>query len=136
MSTEARKRRGWAAGLLVGLAALGGLTPEVAVAQHMGSVLGGSLMDEIQGYYGTSRRVARRTSRRTSRRHAGYGVGYGVGYGAYGAAVVGVPVGVSYITTLPTGCAATTVNGITYQQCGAVRYRPYYQGENLVYVEE
>ncbi|NMO13393.1 hypothetical protein HPC49_19005 [Pyxidicoccus fallax] len=132
MSTEARGVRRRGAGMLLGLFFLGGLLPEAAMAQHVGSMLGGALQDEIKGQYGTSRRVARRTSRRTSRRHA---AAYGGGYG-YGAAVVAAPVGVSYITTLPAGCVASVVGSITYQQCGAVRYRPYYQGDTLVYVED
>ena len=139
MRTEARRVRRRAAGMLLGLFLLGGLLPETAMAHQFGPLLGGALQDELKGQYGTSRRVARRTSRRTSRRHSGYGLagGYGAyGYGAYGAAVVSMPVGVNYVTTLPAGCAATVVGSVTYQQCGAARYRPYYQGDTLVYVEE
>lgn len=55
--------------------------------------------------------VARRTTRRTVRRTA-----YATGAG--------------YITALPAGC---TLAGNIYT-CGAVRYQPYYDGPNLVYV--
>lgn len=137
MRRETRRVRWWAGGILLGLSVLGGMLPEMAVAQYYGSFLGKTLSDEIMAQYGTSRRVARRTSRRTSRRHAGYGYGgYYGGYGAYGAAVMAAPVGVNYITTLPAGCTTTVVGSTTYQQCGSVRYRPYYQGETLVYVVE
>jgi hypothetical protein len=138
MRQEARRVRPRAAGMLLGLFILGGgLLPEVALAESSGLFLGEQLTDELMGQYGTSRRVARRTSRRTSARHSG---GYGA-YGAYGAgaataAVVGLPVGVNYITTLPAGCSSVSANGVTYQQCGSARYRPYYEGETLVYVEE
>lgn len=81
--------------------------------------------------YGTERRVARRTSRRTSRRQEAIHDA-----GSTNVAVVAVPTSARYVTALPAGCAATTVGAITYQQCGAVRYRPYYQGEKLVYVVE
>ncbi|RKG97036.1 hypothetical protein D7V97_34820 [Corallococcus sp. CA053C] len=97
--------------MLLGLFVMGGLLPE-ALAQ-----------------YGTSRRVARRTSRRTSYRHDAYS-------GGTSAAVVAVPVGAATVTALPAGCMAAPVGGITYQQCGSVRYRPYYQGESLVYAVE
>ncbi|WP_147451255.1 hypothetical protein [Corallococcus llansteffanensis] len=112
MRMLARGSRQRAAGMLLGLFVMGGLLPE-ALAQ-----------------YGTSRRVARRTSRRTATRHdAMYG-------GATSAAVVAVPTGAATVTALPAGCMAAPVGGITYQQCGSVRYRPYYQGESLVYAVE
>ena len=38
------------------------------------------------------------------------------------------------VTTLPDGCYSTIVNGVNYQKCGGVYYRPAYQGNNLVYV--
>ena len=50
--------------------------------------------------------------------------------------MVAEPVGAQTITALPAGCVASTVSGIAYQQCGGVRYRPYYQGDSLVYVAE
>ena len=62
--------------------------------------------------------VARRTTRRAYRRGAYYG--YHGGY-AYPSATV--------ITTLPAGCGF--VNGLYV--CGTARYRPYYDGPNLVY---
>jgi hypothetical protein len=38
------------------------------------------------------------------------------------------------VTTLPTGCTTIIVNGISYQQCGTVYYRPEYRGGTVVYV--
>ncbi|WP_375758442.1 hypothetical protein [Corallococcus exercitus] len=112
MRMLARKSRQRAAAMLMGLFFLGELLPDVALA-----------------YYGTSRRVARRTSRRTAARQDAM-------YGGTNTAVVAVPAGAQTVTALPAGCAATVAGGITYQQCGGVRYRPYYQGESLVYVVE
>jgi hypothetical protein len=65
--------------------------------------------------------VARRTARRTTRRSLYYGGGY-YGGGAYG-------YGVGAITALPAGCGF----GAGIYTCGAVRYRPYYQGTTVVY---
>lgn len=137
MRTDTRKSRRWAGATLLGLLGLGGLLPETALALEAGALPADLAPQITLAQYGTSRRVARRTSRRTASRQAAYG-GYGYGAAAVGVgvAVAPLPVGVHYVATLPTGCAATTVNGITYQQCGAVRYRPYYQGETLVYVKE
>jgi hypothetical protein len=116
------------------LAALG-LMPEPAptlpILSRVTEPLGLSTAAHAQ--YGTSRRVARRTSRRTSRRHSGYAYGAGV---AYGAAIATVPIGVSYVTTLPGGCVGAAYGAVTYQRCGSVYYRPYYQGETVVYVQE
>jgi hypothetical protein len=64
--------------------------------------------------------VARRTARRTTRRNV-YAGGYGYGYG--GAHAAGV------VTTLPAGCGF----GAGIYTCGAVRYRPYYDGPTVVY---
>ncbi|NOK36434.1 hypothetical protein D7W79_35115 [Corallococcus exercitus] len=112
MRMFARRSRQRAGAMLLGLFFLGEMIPDVALAQ-----------------YGTSRRVARRTSRRTSARQNNY-------YDNSSTTVVAVPSGAATVTTLPAGCAATTVGGVAYQQCGGVRYRPYYQGESLVYVAE
>ncbi|WP_404363104.1 hypothetical protein ACIHQR_23940 [Corallococcus coralloides] len=112
MITHSRKSRQRAAVMLLGLFFAGEMLPEVALAQ----------------YYGTSRRVARRTSRRTAARQDAY-------YGN-STTVVAVPAGAHTVTALPAGCTATTVGGVAYQQCGGVRYRPYYQGDTLVYVVE
>ena len=57
-------------------------------------------------YAGMARRTSRRTARRTTRRTT------------------------AGISALPAGCALA--GGI--YTCGAVRYRPYYDGPNLVYV--
>ncbi|NOK17254.1 hypothetical protein [Corallococcus carmarthensis] len=114
MRLHGRRPRQRAAAMLLGLFFLGEMLPEVALAQN----------------YGTSRRVARRTSRRTATRHDAY---YG---GTSTAVVAAVPAGAQTVTALPAGCVASAVSGITYQQCGGVRYRPYYQGESLVYVAE
>ena len=63
-------------------------------------------------YAGVARRTARRTTRRTV-----------AASGAYAAPVAGT------VTALPTGCVAA---GGVYT-CGAVRYRPYYDGPTVVY---
>ncbi|RUO89388.1 hypothetical protein D7Y11_30460 [Corallococcus sp. AB018] len=112
MTTHTRKPRQRAAAMLLGLLFLGEVLPEVALAQN----------------YGTSRRVARRTSRRTATRQDAYS--------GNNTAVVAAPVGAQTVTSLPAGCAASTVGGVAYQQCGGVRYRPFYQGDTLVYVAE
>ena len=44
-----------------------------------------------------------------------------------------LPVGTA-VTTLPPGCAPTTLNAVEYQRCGSTYYRPSMQGSNLVYV--
>ena len=38
------------------------------------------------------------------------------------------------VTTLPPGCAPTTLNGVEYQRCGSTYYRASLQGSNLVFV--
>jgi hypothetical protein len=43
------------------------------------------------------------------------------------------PVG-TVVTTLPPGCATTTLNNVEYQRCGSTYYRAAMQGSNLVYV--
>ncbi|MFP2924353.1 hypothetical protein ACLESO_03875 [Pyxidicoccus sp. 3LG] len=129
MKTRERRKR-WAQGLLLAGLAAGG-TLEVPVLEDLALVVPG-FPGTVEAQYGTSRRVARRTSRRTSNRQVAMsGGGY---YG--GAAVVAVPAGVRYVNTLPGGCVAAVTGGITYQRCGSVMYRPYYQGSTLVYVEE
>ncbi|MFP2910423.1 hypothetical protein ACLESD_36375 [Pyxidicoccus sp. 3LFB2] len=138
MSMQTRGSRQRAVGMSLGLFLLGGLLPEGALAARIpGGLLpemvlaarnpGGLLPEVAMAQYGTSRRVARRTSRRTAERHDAY---------SSSTAVVAVPASAHYVTALPGGCAATVVGAITYQQCGAVRYRPYYQGSTLVYVVE
>ncbi|MBZ4422882.1 hypothetical protein [Myxococcus sp. RHSTA-1-4] len=134
MKTNKRRRTRRALGLLLaGLAVGAGL--EVPVVEDLALVIPG-FPGKVEAQYGTSRRVARRTSRRTSRRWGAATPGYGYGYGVGVAATVAMPVGASYISTLPAGCVATTVGGIGYQRCGSVMYRPYYQGDTLVYVVE
>jgi hypothetical protein len=113
--------------MLLGLLLLGGLLPEVAMAQNPG----GLLPEVAMAQYGTSRRVARRTSRRTSQRQVAMHDA-----ATPTTAVVAMPAGARYVTALPGGCTATVVGAVTYQQCGSVRYRPYYQGSTLVYVVE
>ena len=63
--------------------------------------------------------VARRTSRRTTRR---------VEARDSAAATT------TLVTTLPAGCVKASVGGATQYTCGATRYRPQYDGPNLVYV--
>jgi hypothetical protein len=43
------------------------------------------------------------------------------------------PVG-SMVSSLPAGCVQEVRDGVAYQQCGGVYYRPAFQGNNLVYV--
>ena len=43
------------------------------------------------------------------------------------------PVG-TIVTTLPPGCAQTTLNGIEYARCGSTYYKPSMMGNNLVFV--
>ena len=38
------------------------------------------------------------------------------------------------VTALPAGCASTPSGGVEYYTCGGTRYRPAFQGNNLVYV--
>ncbi len=42
----------------------------------------------------------------------------------------------STVATLPAGCVTVVTGGRTYYQYGTVYYRPYYEGNELVYVEE
>lgn len=43
------------------------------------------------------------------------------------------PVG-SIVSSLPAGCVSAPSGGVEYYQCGGIRYRPAFQGNNLVYV--
>jgi hypothetical protein len=74
--------------------------------------------------------VARRTTRRAAYAGAygGYGYGYGAAPGAY-AAGAAAGAAAATVATLPAGCA---MYGGVYN-CGAVQYRPYYQGTTVVY---
>ncbi len=38
------------------------------------------------------------------------------------------------VAALPGGCESAVINGVSYQKCGGVYYRPAYQGNTLVYV--
>ncbi|HVK60110.1 MAG TPA: hypothetical protein VM432_01120 [Bdellovibrionales bacterium] len=74
--------------------------------------------------------VARRTTRRA------------VGYSAVGAtavattAVVGAAtIGAATMTSLPSECVNSVVNGITYSNCNGVYYQPSYSGTDVVYVK-
>ncbi len=40
------------------------------------------------------------------------------------------------VTILPAGCTRVVTRGVTYHRCGGVYYRPYYEGNQVVYVEE
>jgi hypothetical protein len=40
------------------------------------------------------------------------------------------------VHALPGGCNTVLVKGISYNHCGGVYYRPYYDGDKLVYVVE
>ena len=65
---------------------------------------------------GAPRRAARRTTRRHHRRHR-------------------IAVG-TRVTVLPAGCTTVITRGVTYHYCGDVYYRPYYEGNTVVYVVE
>lgn len=128
MRRDARRARRWVVGVWLALLAAAGV---LEVPEEVRIALFPLHSEPAVAQYGTSRRVARRTSRRTSsRQNAMYDAA------TPDVAVVAVPAGARYITALPGGCVATAVGGITYQQCGSVRYRPYYQGDTLVYVVE
>ncbi|MBX5480658.1 MAG: hypothetical protein IRZ16_02240 [Myxococcaceae bacterium] len=87
-------------------------------------------------YYGTSRRVSRRTSRRTAtRQNQMYSGTYYPGSAVAGGALAGA-VGAPYVTSLPPDCTTVVQGGATVHQCGGSIYRPAYQGDTLVYVEE
>jgi len=45
------------------------------------------------------------------------------------AAVVG-----SVVHSIPPSCSAVTVNGLTYEQCGATWYQPSFSGSSVTYV--
>ena len=40
------------------------------------------------------------------------------------------------VRTLPTGCTTVVTRGVKYHRCGGVYYRPYYEGNTVVYVVE
>lgn len=106
-----------------GRAALVAITALVALGEATDTgpmILGGGQSEAVVGrpltpvsYAG----VARRTTRRTAYASA-----------AYGPTVVAAPAA-GYVTALPGGCVAA---GGMYT-CGAVRYRPYYNGPTVVY---
>ena len=52
---------------------------------------------------------------------------------AVGVVAAAVAVG-TRVARLPTGCTKVVIEGVTYQNCGGVYYRPQYEGTNLVYV--
>lgn len=99
----------------------------IGVATETGPlILGGTESEAIVGrpltpmsYAG----VARRTTRRTA-----YAAGPYAGAG-YAAPVYAAPAPAGYVTALPAGC----VMAGGYYTCGSVRYRPYYNGPNVVY---
>ena len=78
--------------------------------------------------------------------NGGYGGGYYGGYGGCcyhpvaagvglvaGAAITAAAIG-STVYSLPSDCVVTSVNGVTYQQCGSTWYQPQFEGENTTYV--
>jgi len=52
---------------------------------------------------------------------------------AAGAAVTAAAIG-SVAYSLPPSCIATSVGGVTYQQCGSTWYRPEFAGTTVSYV--
>ncbi len=70
------------------------------------------------GYRGQARRIGRRTARRVIRRHYLFLGG----------------VRRAYVTGLPVGCPSVIYAGVRHYYCGSVYYRPYYQGNTVVYI--
>jgi hypothetical protein len=73
--------------------------------------------------------------------HYGSGYGYGCCYHPAGtaAAVAATAVATaaivgSIVNTIPPSCAAVSVNGVSYQQCGSTWYRPQFAGSSVTYV--
>ncbi|MGD9034625.1 MAG: hypothetical protein PVJ69_11640 [Desulfobacteraceae bacterium] len=64
---------------------------------------------------GSAAGVHRRHTRRTVRRHVAVG---------------------TRVHTLPAGCTNVVRGGVSYHHCGGVYYRPYYEGNKVVYVVE
>ena len=115
--TDAKRRAHAVLVAAIALAALGPATgsgPFLLGGHDAHAVIGRPLTP--MSYAG----VARRTTRRA--------VAYGA-YGGYGAGVHPY-VGTGVVTTAPPACGAF-VGG--YATCGAVGYRAYYSGPNLVY---
>lgn len=95
---------------LIGLAAE---FPEVKFANKI-------FVKEAEAYRGgpaSPRGGARRTARRTSRRVTYRRVAYG-----------------TRVYALPSGCTTVIAHGREYYYCGGDYYRPYYQGNEVVYV--
>lgn len=121
------RRIQWRGGVAAALVALGMMwAPELSLVSDTGGEPPLLKVSAASAQYGTSRRVARRTTRRTSRRHNAWD---------NDVAVAGVATG-AYVTTLPVGCGSVLLSGITYQRCGSTYYRPYMQGDQVVYVVE
>ena len=93
---------------------------------------------EARPVHRQARRVSRRTSRRTSRR-VNYRHNTARYYGYWGGRpIVGFAAGLAVGTvvaaaTMPSTCVTTYVGGVAYRRCGSTYYRPYYQGDTVVY---
>jgi hypothetical protein len=48
----------------------------------------------------------------------------------------GAPAAGAVVNALPAGCKPEVQGGVEYQNCGGVRYRAAFQGNNLVYVAQ
>jgi len=66
-------------------------------------------------------------ARRTVVHHRGGGTVVHRGHGHHRVATTKVIV-------LPSGCFTIYKSGITYKRCGSVYYKPYYEGNTIVYV--
>jgi hypothetical protein len=114
---------------IAGLAIAGGVVGEgpMLVGEHTAHAIVGRPLTPMS-YAGVARRTTRRAAYAGA--YGGYGYGYG-GYAAPGAYAAGAAAGAAAATvaTLPAGCAMA---GGVYN-CGAVQYRPYYQGTTVVY---
>jgi hypothetical protein len=69
------------------------------------------------------------------------GFGYGCCYNPVGAAAAATAAAVttaavvgSMVHTLPPSCDAVSINGFTYQHCGATWYQPQFSGSAVTYV--
>jgi hypothetical protein len=61
-----------------------------------------------------------------------YGGARAAAWGA--AAVTAAAIGSTVYSIPSSGCSETTVNGVTYVQCGSTWYRPEYSGSSTSYV--
>lgn len=101
------------AAVILGFAGFGStsiITSDEAEARGRGGYRGGGR--------GVGRRTARRVTRRAIRRQYLYHGG----------------VRRAYVAGLPVGCPAVIYAGVRHYYCENIYYRPYYQGNTVVYI--